>query len=720
MSNKLLNKLQILNNTRERLEEILEEKGLNTRGENGFPQLVENVNNLYPLDYEKPTWNGVDDTPPENYFKPEINIDEIYNNDINKENYTNVAIYLIKVNDYAANLPQNAINSFTKYKFSDSDSLYSAVSTNQSPAHTWNKDKDIIAESGEHYRYIIGYSNTSTYELAFNNTIAPHAFVGYKGTYTNLIWKREAIAPAYTEIKSNCRFTGAIAGTGYSNYSAQTFICNAPSFTTMNNEAFRNNKQMRYINITSDFTNTGSANTWVFAGLVDCYVHLSHANNITGDCYFAEMENCRVIINECKSGTRQETGFNWHERITFRAVRGLALKIDTMRGYIGESMGNGSYRPYDVEIEIGEVFGHITNNAFHNDRIDCKGIKIGTVHGYIGNAAFYRNPLVGKIIIESNYTASDTNIIGDSAFFGTEIQCVDFANSDVTSVSNSAFGRCNKLTEIFWGRKLKSIGSQILYETRGIKTITLPDSVDTISDSAFLYSELEHIVFGSKMTTIPAGLFANTPSIKTIVLGDNVSKLNSSCFANTEKLERITLPSRISEIPASCFMNSGVKTVEVLGNLISIGENAFAYCEFLEELKLDGVETISNNAFLDTNFIVNVPSTLSTFGTSAFQGIKGMICNHQLSTALNLSYNGFDKNSVLPFFHSLPVSEKAISITISPTRNNSVTNADRKFWSGIMNEYVHEVGGKLEYCASNDEGATKLSLYMSNKNYTIA
>ena len=97
-----------------------------------------------------------------------------------------------------------------------------------------------------------------------------------------------------------------------------------------------------------------------------------------------------------------------------------------------------------------------------------------------------------------------------------------------------------------------------------------------------------------------------------------------------------------------------------------------------------------------------------------------MICNHQLSTALNLSYNGFDKNSVLLFFYSLPVSEKAISITISPTRNNSVTNADRKFWSGIMNEYVHEVNGKLEYCKSSDEGATKLSLYMSNKNYTIA
>lgn len=721
MSNVLINKFKTIDDSRARLKSILEDKGIQPSS-TSLPGLVEDVNKLDSIEKE-PIWEGVDTTEPSSYFTPEIDIDAIYEADTHKDSYTNVAIYLIKVSDYEVNLPQNVITSFTKYKFSDNTTLYSAVSTNQSPSHNWDTSKDIVGPSGEKYRYIIGYSNTTSYNLGYTNLFQPFALVGYKGTYTSLDWRNVYIAPDYTEIKQAVKFTGNINGVGRNdqpNYNAKTFICNAESALNIGDRVFINMYNMRYIKITSEITgNTGMY--YAFANLRDAYVYIHQVSNLTHECIFAYTHNCTFIFDIVNTGTREETGFSWEGRALLNQARNVRIKIGILNGFLGQSWtASGGNAAQDIELEIDEIFGYVQANALHRDRIHCKHLKIGTVHGFIGSSAFYHNPLCGSIKITKNSIATDNPTIGASAFEDTDVECIDFSDSDIISIGDNAFMNCKKLKELYLGYKVTTIGNYILRNTPNITTLTLPDSVTTINSSTLNQSYVRNFSTGNKLTTIPAELFKYNACIENIILGDAVTTLGDSCFANTSNLKYIKLPENISIIPASGFQNSGIQKIEVLGKILTLQANCFNNCPDLKEIDLSSVETIAANCFDHCGLDVVIPNTLTSCAEAAFYGVKTLKFPLAPFSNLNLSFHGMDKFKILDLFYSLPETSTVRTITISPSAGNSVTNADRKFWTGIQNLYVHEIDGSLAYCSSSDSDAIKLATYVANKNYTIS
>lgn len=92
-------------------------------------------------------------------------------------------------------------------------------------------------------------------------------------------------------------------------------------------------------------------------------------------------------------------------------------------------------------------------------------------------------------------------------------------------------------------------------ETDGV--VTLPNSLVTIEDGAFMYDA----------------------SIKTVIMPDGVEVIGYNAFSGCTSLESVIIPESVREIGEYAFENcTGLKEVTILGKATAIGESAFSGC----------------------------------------------------------------------------------------------------------------------------------------------
>ena len=95
-----------------------------------------------------------------------------------------------------------------------------------------------------------------------------------------------------------------------------------------------------------------------------------------------------------------------------------------------------------------------------------------------------------------------------------------------------------------------SFGTASMFGRTGLKSITLPKTIQSIGVSAFAScSSLENVVFtGDKLTSIDGSAFTNCLSLETIVLPDSLESVGNLCFDNCNNIKNISFGSNISYI----------------------------------------------------------------------------------------------------------------------------------------------------------------------------
>lgn len=359
MSNTLLNKLKLVNSSRERLKTILEGKSIT--GVTSLPALVESVNELYPKDYVDPEWDGVPEQAEPEYWKPEFDYNSVYTDDTSKDAYTNVAMFIINVNDGdVSTLPANVFNGFSYFKYSDTDTLVAANTNYRNTSHIWDKTKDIEL-NGVKYRWVMGYSNLSTQGVSiYSNSVNVEDVIIFKGTYTTL----STVAYAkYVEVMADCTFTSTISAyisTDMLNH-IKTFICNADSIYYLANSAFFNCYNLAFCKITSSLsiaegTETYSENTFTYCyGLR--YLYINECVQFYGYA-FRNIHECYIQINKCIGAYLGYSGSNYlNQRAPFNYMHDVKLRIGTINstGYLWYNSDDTSCSPRNLEIEIDTI-----------------------------------------------------------------------------------------------------------------------------------------------------------------------------------------------------------------------------------------------------------------------------------------------------------------------------------------------------------------------------
>lgn len=257
----------------------------------------------------------------------------------------------------------------------------------------------------------------------------------------------------------------------------------------------------------------------------------------------------------------------------------------------------------------------------------------------------------------------------------------------ITSVANTAFRMCDRIT-----------------------SIVLPESVSTIGVSSFsTCTALTKITIPEHLTTICNAAFVNCSSLTQIDLPNSLSTIGTDSFNKCISIKEIRIPQSVTSIPFRAFYNcSNLKKVDIPDSVTNIGDSAFSHCSRLSEVNLSSSLTrIGAAAFLCCYEIkkINIPESVTIIDHDAFSQCYSIKSVHTPKTINSIGYGAFWKCQSLESF-TFPDSissienvifQHCISLT-SVTIPNSVKTIQPNAFSGCNNlEDVYFKGTEEEW-----------------------
>lgn len=218
----------------------------------------------------------------------------------------------------------------------------------------------------------------------------------------------------------------------------------------------------------------------------------------------------------------------------------------------------------------------------------CKSLKSITIPDnvrIIKQYAFYdcENLKQVKIDIENSKLTSFRNGIFRNCKNLTSINIPD----SIASIGQSAFESCEMLKNILSSNGLNILPNSITYIKKsafafsGIKTLTIPDNVETIERDAFASCpNLEFVELPKDLEIIKFGTFSDCPSLKSVILPENLTVIKQAAFYNCPKLETIDktknnkLPPTLARIETSAFEDCRKLKLILTNAEVFIGLNA--------------------------------------------------------------------------------------------------------------------------------------------------
>lgn len=115
-----------------------------------------------------------------------------------------------------------------------------------------------------------------------------------------------------------------------------------------------------------------------------------------------------------------------------------------------------------------------------------------------------------------------------------------------------------------------------------LKTLAIPSKVTVIEEGAFKGSSISSIVIPNGVTEIAYECFAYCEALTSISLPESVSKIQGMAFNGCTSLQSIKLPDSLKEIGSNSFHGSGLKSIEIPKNVERIGQEAYVYNKNLQ------------------------------------------------------------------------------------------------------------------------------------------
>lgn len=232
-----------------------------------------------------------------------------------------------------------------------------------------------------------------------------------------------------------------------------------------------------------------------------------------------------------------------------------------------------------------------------------------------------------------NYTVYTDGTAGIKQYTGDEVNCVipeKLGGHTVTVIEFAAFEKKEFMQTVKIPSTVKRIESQAFKKSTVLKSLTIPDSVTEIESYICQNcTGLESVVIGNGVKEIPNGAFGSCTSLKNVTLpyGLEIIKGDTGlygAFYNCTSLTTINIPSTVTTIEEVAFNKSGLITLSIPDNVISLEYGSFKDCSSLKSVTIgSGLKKISRACFTGCTSLETVTikgNTLETIGEDAFYG----------------------------------------------------------------------------------------------------
>ena len=218
-----------------------------------------------------------------------------------------------------------------------------------------------------------------------------------------------------------------------------------------------------------------------------------------------------------------------------------------------------------------------------------------------GLLTFSENTTDGGVTV----TGFDTNVRGNvHDLLIPEVLTVGGISKPVTAIGYRAFwGFYAKVITgtVTIPNSVTTIGESAFYSNE-ISGVILPDSIDYIGLGAFRScARLQSVKIPAKLTEISDNAFSGCSSLASVSLTEGLTSIGENAFNSCTSLGSLVLPKSLTRIYSAAFGNCvSLRSVNLPGGVTQIGSGTFEACASLAAVEIaESVSVIGDGAFYD-------------------------------------------------------------------------------------------------------------------------
>lgn len=228
---------------------------------------------------------------------------------------------------------------------------------------------------------------------------------------------------------------------------------------------------------------------------------------------------------------------------------------------------------------------------------------------------------------------------------------------------------------------ITDLGARAFVLQKNLTSVTLPQSLQTIGDSAFNQCGLKTIKFPSNLKVIGKHAFWKSPLEGVIEFPETIEVIDSFAFEGCA-LTEITLPKNLKVLGSGAFKSTSITKMPEIPVAITSLVNTFQGCKQLTEISIPEHVTVLDRAFMECTGLttVTIPEHVESY-TGAFNGCTGLVSATIESKADNIG--GDNTNNAYGVFggctnlKTVVVPEWVTTIGIAAFKNcTSLTTTD--------------------------------------------